>query len=122
VSTARHGRQVCYFQNGGAYAGQMQGISALRNGNAALIARVILEQPGLAQRELCLRTDLAQPTVSWHLQRLEEAGLVEARGAGRKRYLPTAQLAHIEERGLLPQRVASTVAPNASTPSPVMNA
>ncbi|MCA1812498.1 MAG: winged helix-turn-helix transcriptional regulator [Halobacteriales archaeon] len=122
VSTARHGRQVCYFQNGGAYAGQMQGISAVRNGNAALVARTILEQPGLAQRDLCARTRLAQPTVSWHLQRLEEAGLVLAQGAGRKRYHPTEQLRAIEERGLLAQRDASTVAPSASAPSNVMNA
>lgn len=102
IVASKQGRQVCYFQNGGRYTGQMAGIGALRNANAALVARTILEHPGAQQREVCRLTGLAQPTVSWHLQKLEEARLVGGDGAPRKRYHALPALEELARRGLLP--------------------
>jgi predicted transcriptional regulator len=102
IVASKQGRQVCYFQNGGRYSGKMAGISAVRNANAALVARTVLEHPGAPQRDLCKITGLAQPTVSWHLQRLEEAGLVQGDAAARRRYVALPALGELAQRGLLP--------------------
>ena len=110
VVPQKHGRQVCYFQNGGAYKGQMQGISALRNPNAVLVARAVLAHPGLQQRDVCHLTSLAQPTVSWHLQRLEEAGLVGSSGGARKHYVALDAMHALVERGLLSPSDAAPMA------------
>lgn len=116
LTANKQGRQVCYFQNGGRYNGQMAGISALRNANAALVARVILTNPGIQQRAICKVTALAQPTVSWHLQRLEEAGLVVSEGAPRKRYCALPALGSLAERGFLNGAAPAALAPTAAAP------
>lgn len=118
VVPTKQGRQVCYFQNGGTFSiPQRAGISALRNANAAHVARVVLERPGVQQRELCRITALAQPTVSWHLARLEEAGLVHADGAGRKRYTALPPLHELAQRGLL-----AAPAPTVEAQAPALGA
>jgi DNA-binding transcriptional ArsR family regulator len=121
VVQSRQGRQVCYFQNGGTFSvAQRAGLSALRNANAALVARVVLAQPGVQQREICRSTGLAQPTVSWHLQRLEESGLVQADGSARKRYLPLPALQELAQRGMLAppaESAPAALAPPAATPA-----
>jgi DNA-binding transcriptional ArsR family regulator len=125
IVAAKQGRQVCYFQNGGRYTGQMQGISVLRNANAALVARAILAHPGAQQRELCRLTQLAQPTVSWHLQRLEESGLVLSEGAPRKAYRASPSMEQLVQRGLVPgyaPQPAATARPSAAAPTTAMNA
>jgi predicted transcriptional regulator len=119
VVPSKQGRQVCYFQNGGTWStGQRAGISALRNPNAAHVARVVLAKAGVQQRELCKLTGLAQPTVSWHLARLEEAGLVAGDGAPRRRYSALPALQDLAQRGLVPlPEAAVPAAPPAATPA-----
>ncbi len=43
----------------------------------------IIEHPGCTQETLALATGVSQPTVSWHLKRLVELGIVERRQEGR---------------------------------------
>lgn len=93
VTCTREGRSQHYFVNGGARRDDVRRIAVLHNGNAARVARAVLHKPGIHTSELAAETSLARPTVAWHVQRLEHAGLLEgvSDAEGRKFY-PGAQL------------------------------
>ncbi len=59
-------------------------LAALMNANTKAIYEMIEGQPGIIQGELAGRTGLTIPTVIWHLQRLEQAGLVGRDKSGRR--------------------------------------
>ncbi len=79
VTRVKDGRYVRFFdRRSGAFAGERKtAVSALRNNTTAAIADCIVQNPGIAQRDLAEAFGIAASTVSWHVERLQRSGLVE---------------------------------------------
>lgn len=84
VVSMRHGRYRRWFATGAVEQAQRGQVAALRNAVSARIARLILEQPGLSQKQLADRVAMSPQAVHWHLARLAQAGLVERVRDGRE--------------------------------------
>ncbi|MHB8633590.1 MAG: winged helix-turn-helix transcriptional regulator [Thermoplasmatota archaeon] len=80
VTSLKDGRYLRFFdRRSGAYARERKNaVSALRNANSAAIANHIRQNPGVAQSELAQRFEITASTVSWHVRRLSQVGLVDA--------------------------------------------
>lgn len=86
IESLADGPRRRYFDNR-ARVGSRKAIAILENARTASIAAYIREHRGTTQRDLQAAFGSAQSTVSWHLRRLIEGGLVEVRREGRrKRY------------------------------------
>jgi DNA-binding transcriptional ArsR family regulator len=72
----RSGRSKRFFLNGAQPPARAEAIGALRNPTSLAIARLVAEQPGLMQKEIAARLALPASTVSWHMRRLRELGVV----------------------------------------------
>ena len=89
IAAVKDGRYLRFFDRAaGTYAGaRKHAVSALRNETTAAIARHIKANPGIVQRDLAAAFGVTASTVSWHVTRLESAGLVSrARDAHFTRY------------------------------------
>ena len=67
--------------------------AALRDDSRRRVAETLLAHQGATQRQLADLTGLSQRLVSYHLGRLESAGLVEGDAATPRRYRPALRLA-----------------------------
>lgn len=79
VSRVKDGRYVRFFdRRTGDFAGDRKAaVSTLRNDTTAAIADCIVQNPGIAQRDLAHAFGIAASTVSWHVERLQKSGLVD---------------------------------------------
>lgn len=75
-----HGGYACYFPKGAVDRRVMAAAPLLRSGGRPVLA-MVRERPGLSGRQIALELGLSQSTVSYHLRRLEKAGLVFGVGA-----------------------------------------
>jgi predicted transcriptional regulator len=81
---ARHeGRYKRFFVTGDARIQHKDAIALLRNPTSRSIATTVAQQPGLIQKQVCEALGLSPSLASWHLQRLEGAGVVSAERLGR---------------------------------------
>jgi predicted transcriptional regulator len=91
IVSVRDGRHKRFFdRESGRFAnGRKTLVSVLKNSATLDIARYILEQPGVTQKDVGTRFGLAPSSVHWHVNRLSEAELVEKqRDRHRVRYFP----------------------------------
>ncbi|MCA1814178.1 MAG: helix-turn-helix domain-containing protein [Halobacteriales archaeon] len=72
----RSGRSKRFFLNGAQPPARAEAIGALRNPTSLAIARLVAERPGLMQKEIAAHLALPASTVSWHMRRLRELGVV----------------------------------------------
>lgn len=84
VTSLVDGRHKRFFPADTIDFGKRGQLAALKNPNTRSIYDMIESTPGLVQGELAGKTGLTIPTVIWHLQRLEEAGLVGRDKSGRR--------------------------------------
>lgn len=79
VTRVKDGRYVRFFdrQDGSYSRDRKVAASTLRNDTTAKIAAHIIQNPGVAQRDLAKCFGIAASTVSWHIGRLQKDGLVE---------------------------------------------
>ncbi|MGQ0536246.1 MAG: winged helix-turn-helix transcriptional regulator [Methanobacteriota archaeon] len=90
VIALRRGRCRHFFLNGGPKSPEARlAFTAIRNDRSEGIARLVRDRPGIVQKEICAVLSIAPSVAHWHLSRLLEGGLVDARRAGRfVRYFP----------------------------------
>ncbi|MES2155751.1 MAG: winged helix-turn-helix transcriptional regulator [bacterium] len=89
VISVRDGRYLRFFdrKSGHYSSGKKLAVSALRNDKTAAIAQHIRANPGIAQCDLAEAFGVTASTVTWHINRLAGAGLVQkTRDAHRTRY------------------------------------
>ncbi len=89
VISVRDGRYLRFFdrKSGHYSSGKKLAVSALRNEKTAAIAQHIRANPGVAQCDLAQAFGVTASTVTWHINRLASAGLVQkTRDAHRTRY------------------------------------
>lgn len=98
VVSRRFGRSRNFYENHGKYRGMEQQLACLRSPRSRILARGILERPGLTQEELAVEVALAQPTTSYYVRKLVGSELVsEAREGRYVRYHPASELARFLE-------------------------
>jgi predicted transcriptional regulator len=85
----RAGRSKRFFLNGVQGTARAEAIGALRNPTSMAIAQLVARQPGLMQKEIGAELHLPASTVSWHMRRLRQLGVVrEERRWRRAEYAP----------------------------------
>ena len=88
------GRTRNYYENHGKYKGMEVQLACLQSPRALTLARLVLREPGMTQEALAEASGYPQPTTSYYVRKLKQAGLVEEHREGRyARYLPNAELA-----------------------------
>lgn len=89
VVSRHEGRYKRFFVTGDQRLQHQGAVALLRNPTSRSIAGVVAAQPGLIQKQVCEALGLSPSLASWHLQRLEAAGVVRAERVGRSvRYAP----------------------------------
>lgn len=73
---------TCYFVKGSIDRRLADAAPNLRSGGSRAVLQAVASTPGQSSRDLAAALGLAPSTVSYHLKRLEEAGLVFGGGAG----------------------------------------
>ncbi|HEX9815906.1 MAG TPA: helix-turn-helix domain-containing protein, partial [Candidatus Thermoplasmatota archaeon] len=90
VSSLVDGRHRRFFPTEQVSWGERGRLAALRNTKTRELYSLLLEEPGLAPKEISQRIGLSRPTVYWHVDRLERVGLVaHDKEAGRARFYPS---------------------------------
>lgn len=84
---------VCYFPRGEVDLSMRRALPALTSVSARRVLHALMEAPGRSNKELAEATGLSPSTVHHHVQRLREAGLVEARREGRRVALSPTEVA-----------------------------
>lgn len=124
IVSLRDGRYRRFFdRESGRFAnGRKWVVAALRNPLTLTLARCVLTQPGLTQKELGERQRLAPSTIHWHMERLLDARLVDKRRDGHNvRYLPGPAWKEVQPGDVgLKDWALSSVAPVAA-PIPLTN-
>jgi DNA-binding transcriptional ArsR family regulator len=93
ISSAREGRHKRFFVQGRINYSDKAAVGLLANASARTLLDAIRDRPGLIQRDLGRLLGLSPGTVAWHVDRLEEAGLILKEEDGRVvRYYPSAKL------------------------------
>lgn len=82
LAKVQHGGYACYFPKGAVDRRVMDTAPLLRSTGGRAVFDAVRSQPGRSGRELALALGLSQSTVSYHLRRLQEAGLVFGAGDG----------------------------------------
>lgn len=97
IVSRRVGRSRHFFENGGRFPReQKEAYAVLQNDRSREIADAIRARPGIIQKGLCEALGLRPSIVHWHVQRLQDAGLVAADRQGRTvAYYPDAALATV---------------------------
>lgn len=73
-----------FFQNGGRYSEDEQKIiSCLRSETSSKILRLIMTQPDISRQGIADAIRMSGPSVTWHMQRLKETGIVSIEREGR---------------------------------------
>ena len=96
IVSQRYGKYRRYFLNGGAFSrDERSQLAALASPSTARVADLIRSNPGATQRELGGLLGVSPSTILWHVKRLEDVRLVDARREGRcvRYYPPVAALA-----------------------------
>lgn len=87
------GRTRNYYENHGKYRGMEVQLACLQSDRARVLARAIATQPGITQEQLAAASGYPQPTTSYYVRKLKQAGLVEEQREGRyAKYVPHADL------------------------------
>lgn len=82
------GNKVRFFVNGGTFTDEeRKALSALDNAETRRVLAEILKHPWCYRAELTAILGVSSPTVNWHLERLQDAGLVQENRSGRNRFL-----------------------------------
>lgn len=103
VVSKRMGRARHFYANGGAPAGRKEAYAVLRNERTRQIAAFIEGHPGALQRDIKEAFGVTSSVVHWHVQRLQDAGLVETLRRGRTvRHYDTKRLGAMKADGLVP--------------------
>ena len=82
LTKVQHNGYACYFPKGAVDRRVMAAAPLLRSGGGRAVFQALRQQPGRSGRELALALGLSQSTVSYHLRKLQEAGLVFGAGDG----------------------------------------
>ena len=73
-----------FFQNGGTYSRSEQDLlSCLRSETTSEILRIVMVHPEISRQEIADAIGKSGPSITWHMQRLEEKGLLSIRRDGR---------------------------------------
>lgn len=84
IVSKRIGRSRHFYENGGRYqVHQKEAYALLQNERAAKIMKLIRNEPGIIQKDVCESLSLQASIAHWHIKRLHEAGLVNAVKQGR---------------------------------------
>ncbi|MHB8586818.1 MAG: winged helix-turn-helix transcriptional regulator [Thermoplasmatota archaeon] len=95
----RQGRYKRFFPSAG-YVGVKSAMGALRNETSSAVAAFVAEHPGTSQREVCEALNISASLVSWHVDRLEQAGLLKRVREGRSvRYFAGPSWSLVQEPG-----------------------
>ena len=87
------GRTRNYYENHGKYRGMEVQLACLQSDRARVLARAIAGTPGITQEQLALASGFPQPTTSYYVRKLKQAGLVVEQREGRYvKYVPHADL------------------------------
>jgi predicted transcriptional regulator len=91
------GRYKRFFLTGDPRILRKDAVALLRNGTSRSIASAVAQKPGMIQKQVCQTLGLSPSLASWHLQRLEQAQLVQAQRMGRSvSYVPGPAWAELE--------------------------
>lgn len=73
-----------FFQNGGAYSrDELDLLSCLRSKTSSEILRIVMVRPEISRQEIADAIGKSGPSITWHMKRLEEKGLLSIRREGR---------------------------------------
>ncbi|HUR68315.1 MAG TPA: winged helix-turn-helix transcriptional regulator [Candidatus Thermoplasmatota archaeon] len=87
------GRTRNYYENHGKYKGMEAQLACLQSERALTLARAIVAQPGITQEQLAAVSGFPQPTTSYYVRKLKQAGLCEEQREGRYvKYVPHVDL------------------------------
>lgn len=81
----------CFFLPGQVSSAERDILPALENEKARRIAEFYAEHPGASQTEAAEALNLSAALVSWHLNKLEEAGVVTRERVGRRQRVGVTQ-------------------------------
>lgn len=97
IVSRRMGRSRHFFENGGRFGReQKEAYAVLQNDRSRQVADYIRAHPGTHQKDLCTALSIPPSIAHWHVRRLQEAQLVEARREGRNVvYLPGSGMATV---------------------------
>lgn len=99
VAARTHGRAKCYYENHGKWDSFQEQLAVLTGAKTQAIADAIARVPGRDQGQIVARTGFSQSTVSYHILKLEKAGLVSKEREGiAAGYFPTAALRELSLR------------------------
>lgn len=99
VAARNHGRAKCFYENHGKWDAYQEQLAVLTGDKTAAVAEAIAAVPGRDQNQIITRTGFSQSTVSYHLLKLEKAGLVAKERTGTAMaYFPTAALRDLRAR------------------------
>jgi DNA-binding transcriptional ArsR family regulator len=88
VTRREDGNKVLYYKNGGTFTAEEQElIPVLQNEEAMRVFHHIVENPWCYRAEVAEALDVSHTTVNWHLDRLQDADLVEEHREGRSCHL-----------------------------------
>ncbi|HVL48178.1 MAG TPA: ArsR family transcriptional regulator [Candidatus Thermoplasmatota archaeon] len=83
VVSRRLGRYKRFYLNAGHITQNKDAYAVLRNETGAALARAVRASPGVIQKDLCAALGVQPSLVSWHMDKLEGAGLVKKVKEGR---------------------------------------
>jgi Uncharacterized protein conserved in archaea len=84
ITTAKTGSDTRYFENSGKFSGTEQKIlSLLHNGRDRLICEYLIQNPSTTRADLEKVLGISGAAVTWHTNRLRDAGVLEIKKAGR---------------------------------------
>jgi len=109
-----------YFENSERYSKTEKNVlKHIRNDTDCRIFRLLLENPALTRNDLGEHFGLSLSTVSWRMNRLNDAGIVLAQKSGKNvRYRINPDVRHYLEKYLVPIRETMPVEPLEKFPEP----
>jgi predicted transcriptional regulator len=101
---------VRFYENNGTYSPEEQQIHKhLRNETTRKILSILLDRPSVSRQEIADAVGISGPSITWHMQRLEEDKLVVSRREGRM----TAYEIPAPVAGYLSRQIRASVSLNA---------
>lgn len=99
ISSAREGRHRRFFVQGRINYSDKGAAGLLANPASRVILDAIRDTPGLIQRDLSRRIGLSAGTIAWHVERMENVGLIIKEEDGRVvRYYPSTKLVELTQQ------------------------